>query len=151
MAATLIATAGTGYFAAVAAVFVAGLISKAGEARAPNEEPLRRGFLMNALVFAAALTPVILSIYAVIVTTTEQIGARLVLIALPILAGFAGSLIGALIGLYTREARSMFRMTSIVSGFAALLIALGVALPRVDVAWAAAETAKLVSAAGLGN
>lgn len=141
----LISTAGPGYFAAIAAVFIAALIAKAGAARAPNEEPQRRGFVMATLAFASAFTPAVLVIYgyAVAADMTE----RVILMTLPLGAGFVGSLIGALVGLATREARIMFRMASIVAGFGALILALGVTLPRVDTAWAAAQTERLVDAA----
>lgn len=141
----LVATAGLGYFTAIAAVFVAALIAKAGAARAPNEEPARPGFVMATLAFAAALTPGVLMIYGYAVG--QDSGQRIALMILPIAAGFLGSLIGALIGLVTREQRAMFRMASIVAGFGALILAVGVTLPRVDTAWAAEQTAKLVSAA----
>lgn len=140
-----ISSAGLGYFIAVAAVFAAALIAKAGAARAPNEEPARPGFVMSLLALAGALTPTVLALYGYAVGgDTIQ---RTILMVLPIAAGFIGSLLGALIGLVTRDARIMFRMASIVAGFAALIVALGVALPVVDAAWAAEQTAKLVSAA----
>jgi hypothetical protein len=141
----LISTAGLGYFIAVAAVFIAALIAKAGAARAPNEEPARPGFVMTLLAFAGALTPTVLALYGYAVGGEAL--PRIVLMVLPIAAGFTGSLIGALIGLVTRDARIMFRMASIVAGFAALIVALGVTLPRVDMAWAVEQTAKLVTAA----
>lgn len=141
----LISTAGLGYFVAVAAVFIAALIAKAGAARAPNEEPARPGFVMALLAFAGALTPAVLVLYGYAVGA--ETGQRIVLMVAPIAVGFLGSLLGALIGLVTRDARIMFRMASIVAGFAALIVAVGVALPRVDAAWAAEQTAKLVSAA----
>ena len=128
-----VSTAGPGYFAAVAAVFVAALIAKAGAARAPNEEPQRRGFVMAALAFASALTPGVLVLHGYGVATDAT--QRVILMALPILAGFLGALIGALIGLVTRDARAMFRMASIVAGFGALIVAVGVTLPRLDLAW----------------
>lgn len=141
----LIASAGVGYFAAVAAVFVAALIAKAGAARSPAEEPSRPGFVMGLLAFAGALTPAVLVLYGYAVAgDTSQ---RLILMTLPILVGFLGSLIGALVGLVTRDARIMFRMASIVAGFGALILALGVSLPRVDTGWAAAQTERLVDAA----
>lgn len=142
----LISTAGLSYFYGVAAVFVAALIAKAGAARAPNEEPARPGLLMTLLAFAGALTPAVLAFYGYAVGADA--GQKLLLAAVPIIAGFAGSLTGALIGVVTRDARIMFRMASIVAGFAALIVALGVTLPRVDSAWAAEQTAKLMSAAG---
>lgn len=141
----LIATAGVGYFGAVTAVFVAALIAKAGAARAPNEEPARPGFVMLLLSLAAALTPCVLASYGYIVGAGAL--QRMVLIAAPIAAGFLGSFVGALIGVVTRDARSMFRMASIVAGFAAFIIALGVTLPCIDQAWAQEQTAKLVTAA----
>ncbi|MCX7358903.1 MAG: hypothetical protein NT015_12285 [Alphaproteobacteria bacterium] len=141
----LISTAGLGYFVAVAAVFIAALIAKAGAARAPNEEPTRPGFVMASLAFASALTPAVLALYGY--SITAETGQRIVLMAAPIVAGFLGSMVGALIGLVTRDARVMFRMASIVAGFAALIVALGVVLPRVDTAWAAEQTAKIVGAA----
>lgn len=128
-----VSTAGPGYFAAVAAVFVAALIAKAGAARAPNEEPQRRGFVMGTLAFASALSPGVLVLYGYGVATDAT--QRVILMALPILAGFLGALIGALIGLVTRDARAMFRMASIVAGFGALIVAVGVTLPRLDLAW----------------
>lgn len=128
-----VSTAGPGYFAAVAAVFVAALIAKAGAARAPNEEPQRRGFVMGTLAFASALTPGVLVLYGYGVATDAT--QRVILMALPIFAGFLGALIGALIGLVTRDARAMFRMASIVAGFGALIVAVGVTLPRLDLAW----------------
>ena len=128
-----ISTAGPGYFAAIASVFVAALIAKAGAARAPNEEPQRRGFVMAMLAFASALTPGVLVLYGYAVAADAT--HRIMLMALPILAGFLGSLIGALIGLVTRDARAMFRMASIVAGFGALIVAVGVTLPRLDLAW----------------
>jgi len=129
----LIAIAGPGYFAAVAAVFVAALIAKPGAARAPNEEPARRGLVMSLLAFASALTPGVLALYGYLVTAdTSQ---RIILMALPIVCGFLGSLTGALIGLVTRDARAMFRMASIVAGFGALILAVGVAAPEFDPAW----------------
>lgn len=143
---TLISTAGPGYFGAVTAVFVAALVAKAGAARAPNEEPARPGLLMALLSFAAALTPSILAFYGYIVSADAL--PRIVLMAAPIVAGFLGSFLGALIGVVTRHARIMFRMASIVAGFAALIITLGVTLPRIDRGWALNQTAKLVSAAG---
>lgn len=138
----LISTAGFGYFVAVVAVFTAALIAKAGAARAPNEEPVRPGFVMGLLAFTGALTPTVLALhgYAVGTGTVEKV----VLIAAPLVAGFIGSLLGALIGLATRDARIMFRMASIVAGFAALIIVLGVALPRIETAWAAEQTSKFV-------
>lgn len=141
----LISTAGLGYFAAVVAMFIAALIAKAGAARAPNEEPQRRGFVMASLAFASAFTPAVLVIYGYAVTA--DMTHRVILMSLPIVAGFLGSLIGALIGLATRDARIMFRMASIVAGFGALILALGVTLPRIDTAWAAAQTERLVDAA----
>lgn len=140
-----ISTAGPGYFSAIAAVFIAALIAKAGAARAPNEEPQRRGFVMGLLALASALTPTVLALYGYAVT--GDMSQRVLLMTLPIVAGFFGSLIGALIGLATRDARIMFRMASIVAGFGALILALGVTLPRVDSTWAAAQTARLVDAA----
>lgn len=128
-----VSMAGPGYFAAVAAVFVAALIAKAGAARAPNEEPQRRGFVMGTLAFASALTPGVLVLYGYGVATDAT--QRVILMALPIFAGFLGALIGALIGLVTRDARAMFRMASIVAGFGALIVAVGVTLPRLDLAW----------------
>lgn len=141
----LISTVGLGYFIAVGAIFIAALIAKAGAARAPNEEPARPGFVMALLAFAGALTPTLLALYGYAVGNgaVEQI----ILMVGPIAAGFVGSLFGALIGLVTRNARIMFRMASIVAGFAALIIALAVTLPQVDTAWAAEQTAKLVGAA----
>lgn len=141
----LIASTGTGYFAAVAAVFIAALIAKAGAARSPTEEPARPGFVMGMLAFAGALTPALLVLYGY--TVADDMSQRLMLMALPIGAGFLGSLIGALIGLATRDARIMFRMASIVAGFGALILALGLSLPRVDTAWATAQTERLVDAA----
>ncbi|MEZ5955998.1 MAG: hypothetical protein R3C27_02130 [Hyphomonadaceae bacterium] len=141
----LMATAGLGYFAAVAGVFVAGLIAKAGAARAPNEEPARRGLVMGLVALASALTPTVLVAYAYVVSSDEN--ERLVLMTLPIAASFLGSLIGAMIGLFTRDARVMFRMASIVAGFGALILAMGVTLARVDTGWAAAQTARLVAVA----
>lgn len=145
MVEALISTAGLGYFAAIAGVFIAALIAKAGAARAPNEEPQRRGFVMATLAFASALTPAVLAIYGYAVA--GDMSQRIILMTLPIAAGFLGSLIGALIGLATREARIMFRMASIGAGFGALILALGVTAPRVDTAWAAAQTERLVDAA----
>jgi peptidoglycan/LPS O-acetylase OafA/YrhL len=127
------ASAGLGYFAAIAAVFVAALIAKAGAPRSPNEEPVRRGFVMAALAFAAALTPGVLMLYGY--AAGEDAGQRLALMILPIAAGFLGSLLGALLGLVTRDARAMFRMASIVAGFGALILALGVTLPVLDPTW----------------
>lgn len=141
----LISTAGLGYFCAVAAVFLAALIAKAGAARAPNEEPARPGLLMTVVAFAGALTPAVLASYGYAIGADA--GQRLILAAIPIVVGFAGALVGALLGVVTRDARIMFRMASIVAGFAALIIAVGVVLPRVDSAWAAEQTARLVSAA----
>jgi hypothetical protein len=141
----LIASAGLGYFAAVAAVFVAALIAKAGAARSPAEEPARPGFVMSLLAFASALTPAVLVLYGYAVA--GDMSQRVILMTLPIVAGFLGSLIGALIGLATRDARVMFRMASIVAGFGALILAVGVTIPRVDTAWAAAQTERLVDAA----
>ncbi len=129
----LVATAGPGYFAAIAGVFIAALIAKAGAARAPNEEPQRRGFVMAAVAFASALTPAVLVLYGYAVAADAT--QRVVLMALPIVAGFIGSLTGALIGVVTRDARAMFRMASIVAGFGALIVAVGVTLPRLDLAW----------------
>lgn len=129
----LISTAGLGYFAAIAAVFVAALIAKAGAPRAPNEEPVRPGFVMATLAFSAALTPCVLMLYGYLAGETAS--QRIVLMILPIAAGFLGSLLGALLGLVTRSARAMFRMASIVAGFGALILALGVTLPQVDPAW----------------
>ena len=129
----LVATAGPGYFAAIAALFVAALISKAGAARAPNEEPARPSCIMTALGFAAGLTPIVLVICGY--TVTEDAAERIVLMVLPIVAGFVGALLGALLGLITREARAMFRMASIVAGFGALILAVGVTLPHLNPAW----------------
>lgn len=129
----LFTIAGPGYFAAIAAVFAAALIAKAGAPRAPNEEPRRRGFVMAALAFASALTPALLALHGYAIATDT--GQRILLMTLPIAAGFLGSLAGALIGLVTRDARAMFRMASIVAGFGALILALGVAAPRFDPAW----------------
>ncbi|MEQ1817078.1 MAG: hypothetical protein ABL871_00600 [Terricaulis sp.] len=141
----LISTAGLGYFIAVATLFTAALIAKAGAARAPNEEPARPGFIMASLALAGAVTPTVLALYGY--AAGGESVQRIILMVLPIAAAFTGSLLGALIGLVTRDARIMFRMASIVAGFGALIVALGVALPRVDAAWAAEQTAKLVSAA----
>lgn len=143
----LISTAGLGYFAAVTAVLVAALIAKAGAPRSPKEEPERRGAVMATIAFAAALTPSILMFYAYAITREAPSEVRIALMALPVIAGFLGSFLGALIGLVTREARIMFRMASIVAGFAALIVALGVTLPRIDRAWALEQTAKFVNAA----
>lgn len=129
----LVAIAGPGYFAAVAAVFIAAVIAKAGAARAPNEEPQRRGFVMAALAFASALTPGVLVLYGYTVAADAM--QRIILMGLPLAAGFVGAFLGALIGLVTRDARAMFRMASIVAGFGALIVALGVALPRFDLTW----------------
>jgi hypothetical protein len=129
----LIGTAGLSYFAAVATLFVAALIAKAGAPRAPNEEPARRGVLMNLLALASALTPALLAFYGYAVAA--DMSQRIVLMTLPIAAGFLGSLVGALIGLITRDARIMFRMASIVAGFGALILAVGVTAPRLDLAW----------------
>jgi len=141
----LIAAAGPSYFAAVAAVFIAALIAKAGAARSPAEEPARPGLVMGLLAFSGALTPTVLVIYGYVVA--GDVSQRVILMTLPLAAGFLGSLIGALIGLATRDARIMFRMASIVAGFGALILALGVTIPRVDTAWAAAQTERLVDAA----
>jgi len=141
----LIASAGVGYFAAVAAVFVAALIAKAGAARSPTEEPARPGLIMGLLAFAGALTPAVLVLYGY--TVAADTSQRVILMTLPILVGFLGSLIGALVGLATRDARIMFRMASIVAGFGALILAVGVSLPRIDTAWAAAQTERVVDAA----
>lgn len=129
----LISTAGLGYFAAVGAVFLAALIAKAGAPRAPNEEPVRRGFVMATIAFASALTPAVLALYGY--AASGDTSQRIVLMTLPIVAGFLGSLAGALLGLVTRDARAMFRMASIVSGFAALILAISVALPKLDASW----------------
>lgn len=129
----LIGTAGLSYFAAVATLFVAALIAKAGAPRAPNEEPARRGLVMNLLALASALTPALLAFYGYAVAA--DMSQRIILMTLPIAAGFLGSLAGALIGLVTRDARAMFRMASIVAGFGALILAAGVTAPRLDPAW----------------
>jgi hypothetical protein len=129
----LISIAGPGYFVAVAAVLVAALIAKAGAARAPNEEPQRRGWLMLMLASASALTPGVLVLYGYAVAADTM--QRILLMGLPLVASFLGSFTGALIGLVTRDARVMFRMASIVAGFGALIVALGVAAPRLDPAW----------------
>lgn len=138
----LVATAGRGYFVAIAAVFVAALIAKAGAARSPNEEPARPRLLMTLLALAGVLTPAVLALFGYAVGADA--GQQLMLAVMPIVVGFSGALTGALIGVVTRDARIMFRMASIVAGFAALIIALGVALPRIDSAWAAEQTSKLV-------
>ena len=129
----LVATAGPGYFAAIAGVFIAALIAKAGAARAPNEEPQRRGFVMATLAFTSALTPGVLVLYGYAVAADTM--QRIVLLGLPLGASFLGSFTGALIGLVTRDARAMFRMASIVARFGALIVALGVAMPRFDLTW----------------
>lgn len=141
----LISLAGPGYFIAVAAIFIAALIAGAGAARAPSEEPARPSFMMLARAAAAALTISALALYSYVVGSNAE--ERSALMALPVVAGFTGSLLGALIGLATRGARAMFRMASIVAGFGALIVALGVTLPRINGAWAAEQTARLLGAA----
>ena len=126
-------------------MFIAALIANAGAARAPNEEPTRRGFVMGSLAFAGVLTPTLLAFYGYI--SGAEPFQRIVFMVLPVTAAFAGSLLGALIGLVTRDARIMFRMASIVAGFAALIVTVGVVAPRIDMAWATEQTVKLVSAA----
>ncbi|MEQ1493991.1 MAG: hypothetical protein ABL932_25960 [Terricaulis sp.] len=128
----LIAPAGLSYFVAVSAIFVAALIAKAGAPRAPNEEPSRRGLIMATLAFASALTPAIVMLYGYAITRESSAATRIVLMTMPVAAGFLGSLLGALMGLTMRDARAMFRMASIVTGFGALIVALCVALPQLD-------------------
>lgn len=92
---------------------------------------------MAALAFASALTPLVLVFHAYAVTRDSDDTLRFLLMTIPILAGFSGSLLGAVAGLATRKARIMFRMASIVAGFGALIAALGVALPQIDWSWVA--------------
>lgn len=130
----LIALAGPGFLTAVVAVFVAAIVAKAGAPRSAAEEAPRRGFVMATLAFASALTPAILMLCAYVITREASATSRIILMTLPLAAGFIGSLLGALIGLNMRDVRAMFRMASIVTGFAALIVALCVALPQVDAA-----------------
>jgi hypothetical protein len=88
---------------------------------------------MSLLAFASAQAPSLLALHGHV--TAADTSQRIILLALPIVSGFLGSLTGALIGLVTREARAMFRMASIVAGFGALILAVGVAAPRLGPAW----------------
>jgi len=135
MAGALIATAGQGYFIAVMTVFLAALVAKAGSARAPSEEPRRRSAPMLLLDVITGLTPVLLVLYAFAVTTDQADPTmRVLLMVLPIIVGFCGALAGAILNLAAHEARTMFRMASIVSGMAAFIVTVGAIITGLDTA-----------------
>lgn len=145
----LAATAGLGYFVAVAALFGAAFIAKAGAPRSPTEEPERPSFIMAVVAVVSALTPLALVLVGYVATAAQPDQTqRLALMGLPIVAGFAGSLLGAVVGYVARRARVLFRMASIVAGLGAFILALGVAAARIDPQWAASETARLIQVAG---
>ncbi len=143
----IISTVGWGYWFAIAAIFVAALVDKAGAARSPAEEPRRRGFGMSLLALFSVITPGVLVAYAYFITATQETGVRIVLIGLPIVVVMAGAIAGALVGLRTRSARAMIRMTSIVTGLAALIVVVFVAWPMLQTGWALEQAARAISLA----
>ncbi|MFO1018843.1 MAG: hypothetical protein U1E03_14700 [Hyphomonadaceae bacterium] len=143
----IISTIGLGYWFAIAAVFIAALIDKAGAARSPAEEPRRRGIGMALLALFSVVTPGVLVAYAYFITATQETGVRIVLIALPIVVVMAGAIAGALVGLRTRSARAMIRMTSIVTGLAALIVVGFVAWPMFQTGWAVEQTTRAINIA----
>ena len=116
-------------------MFLAAAIEQAGAPRAPSEEPPRRGFVSAALALASLVSPGVLVAYAYFRAANSAPALSICLMALPIVAVMSGAMLGALIGAAMRESRAMIRMTSIVTGFGALILALCVALPAIDVHW----------------
>lgn len=143
----IISTIGLGYWFAIAAVFIAALIDKAGAARSPAEEPRRRGIGMALLALFSVVTPGVLVAYAYFITAAQDTVVRIVLIALPIVVVMAGAIAGALVGLRTRSARAMIRMTSIVTGLAALIVVGFVAWPMFQTGWAVEQTTRAINIA----
>lgn len=141
----ILSTVGLGYWLALAAVFTAALIDKAGAARSPAEEPRRRGIGMSLLALFSVITPGVLVAYAYFITATQDTIVRITLIALPIVVVITGAIVGALVGLRTRNARAMIRMTSIVTGLAALIIVGFVAWPMLQTGWAIEQTTRAIT------
>jgi len=141
----ILSTVGLGYWLALAAVFTAALIDKAGAARSPAEEPRRRGIGMSLLALFSVITPGVLVAYAYFITATQDAIVRITLIALPIVVVITGAIVGALVGLRTRNARAMIRMASIVTGLAALIVVGFVAWPMLQTGWAIEQTARAIA------